>query len=213
MSVAYPISLFRDLHFRFDESLNTAEDWEFTTRAAQLCGVACDPSITAVYRWWDNGNDSSRSEHTHDQWKADRARILAKVNNSSLILPPGSLARIVALSGDLEIAKSMSNAANTEHASMQQQDVQATAQAREHLVMLLQSRSWRKTRHLRKWLRKLRGKNKQDLKLDNLPLTRAGLEHEIAKIRRSSSWRITRPLRWVAKMRAKYSNILPPGGR
>jgi hypothetical protein len=197
MSVAFPVSLFTDLNFRFDESLSTAEDWELTIRAVQVCGIACDPSVTAVYRWW-NDSSSSRTEHSQEEWKENRIRIITKLNQHPFLLPPGSIVRVAELLGQLDeyTPKLLSVGSELERAKAAEQ--REVAVARAELVALLESPGWKKTKPLRKLLKRIRGSKKTEVGIDNLPLTRAGLEHEIRKIKKSSTWKLTKPLRLLA---------------
>lgn len=99
MALAFPMAVFRDLRLRFDESLDTAEDWDLTCRAAQLCGVASDPSVTAVYRRWKN-TETSATAHSSREWRANRLRIIDKLNRQPLLLPPGTVAPVAAMGED-----------------------------------------------------------------------------------------------------------------
>ncbi len=96
MSLAFPRSLFKDLGTRFDQSLSTAEDWDFTCRAAQLCGTASTPVITSVYRWWDN-SPTSMTTVAHEDWKKNRLKVIAKLNNAPVLLPAGVTHSVVAM--------------------------------------------------------------------------------------------------------------------
>ena len=96
MSVAFPATIFRRLGFRFDETLSTTEDWQLTTRAAMLCGVATAPAVTSVYRWWLNG-ESSSFLHEPEVWHSNRQRIIEGLDSRPVLLPPGATSRIVRL--------------------------------------------------------------------------------------------------------------------
>lgn len=93
MSVAFPAAVFRSLESHFDESLSTTEDWELTTRAAMLCGVATTADITAVYRWWTNA-ESSTFFHHPQEWAANRQRVLEKMDSQPILLPSGATKKI-----------------------------------------------------------------------------------------------------------------------
>jgi glycosyltransferase involved in cell wall biosynthesis len=93
MSLAFPAEAFRSLGFRFDESLNTTEDWELSSRLAMLCGVTTAPDVTSVYRWWTNA-ESSAFLHGPKEWDANRQQILQKQNALPVLLPPGATGRI-----------------------------------------------------------------------------------------------------------------------
>jgi hypothetical protein len=93
MCLAFPASLFHELGFRFDERLNTCEDWEFEMRAVLLCGVTAIPEITAIYRRWKNGH-SSYSLHSKDEWRANEELIVDKLDSTPHVFPPGTIRRI-----------------------------------------------------------------------------------------------------------------------
>ena len=96
MSVAFPIDVFHKDGLRFDEGLTTTEDWDLLTRAAMLRGVISTPEITSIYRWWTNG-ESSRFEHSPEEWQSNMARIRRNLDAQPLSLPPGSASQITSL--------------------------------------------------------------------------------------------------------------------
>jgi hypothetical protein len=96
MSMAFPATLFREDGLCFDETMETAEDWDFATRAAMLRGVASSPEVTSIYRWWING-ESTLFTHTREQWEANARRIREKWNSQPILLPHGSASRITSL--------------------------------------------------------------------------------------------------------------------
>jgi hypothetical protein len=93
VAVAFPRGVFHDLGIRFDETLNTTEDWDYIMRVAPLIGVSSSPAVTSVYRWWEN-DESSRSVHDQEEWGRNHAAILRKMDASPLLLPPGSAWRL-----------------------------------------------------------------------------------------------------------------------
>ena len=93
MTIAFPRGLFHDLGFRFDETLNTTEDWEFIVRGAAMVGVESAPEVTSVYRWWLDQH-SSREAHSKDEWDSARDRILDRFDNQVMLMPPSALHRI-----------------------------------------------------------------------------------------------------------------------
>ena len=225
MSAAFPISVFRDLKLRFDEDITTAEDWDFTIRAAQLCGVACSPSITAVYRWWTDASPSSRAEHSRDEWHANRMKIISKIGSAPFLLPAGEILRVADQLGyisqqvkealanyestvaQLLVANKKIETLTTETLAVENDKAAEIFAARAKLIELLKSPYWKKTRFLRKFVGFVRGKRKADLRESNLPLTLVGLEREISRIKRSTSWRVTKPIRSVNKILRKRGLI------
>ena len=130
MSVAFPVSVFRDLRLRFDESLTTTEDWQFIGRAAQYCGVADDFAVTAIYRRWQN---AVNSESLHDlaEWLANRDRIIQGMNGAPLLLPPRSARRIVDLIEGNAAAEAVLEAAEAARVAAEAARVAAEARANE----------------------------------------------------------------------------------
>ncbi|WP_110181048.1 glycosyltransferase family A protein [Nocardioides solisilvae] len=90
MTVAFPRGLFDPLALRFDETLDTTEDWDMVVRAACVVGVHSVPELTSVYRWWDAG--SSREAHAEEEWDEAKARILARLDDLELLVPGSAFA-------------------------------------------------------------------------------------------------------------------------
>ncbi len=93
VALAFPLTVFRDGGERFDESLDTTEDWDFLMRAANLVGVASSPDETCIYRWWDEA-EGSRAEHTSAEWTRNEDAVRAKLDALELRLPRGSASRL-----------------------------------------------------------------------------------------------------------------------
>jgi hypothetical protein len=93
IALAFPRSVFHDFGLRFDETLDTTEDWDFLMRAAFVCGVGCSDEVTGIYRWWSRA-ESSRTLHDKAEWLANHQRIWDKLDERYLILPPGSVGRL-----------------------------------------------------------------------------------------------------------------------
>ena len=92
LSLAFPRGAFHDLGVRFDESLAVTEDWDFLVRVAGLVGVRSSPEVTNIYRWW-LGQASSRELHSSAEWDDARERVLARIDSTVLLLPPGGATR------------------------------------------------------------------------------------------------------------------------
>ena len=89
-SIAYPTKEIKEAGLRFDENLDTQEDWDFMMRSAFKLGITEELEITSIYRWWIKG-ESSRTQHSEKIWALNRAYVLNKFNNLSVSLQPGWL--------------------------------------------------------------------------------------------------------------------------
>jgi ubiquinone/menaquinone biosynthesis C-methylase UbiE len=195
-SIAFPKSLYRDLGFRFDESLSTAEDWDFIVRAAPVCGVACDPAITCVYRRWE-GAETSYTMHSQAEWDANRLYTLRKLDNLPLLLPSGYARKLRELSYDVDRLRSgpprFHAHSDAGTAPVESEYVEAL---RWRLHELVHSKSWRVTGWIRYIIAKVRGKPG----LPDMQIWRFNardMEYLIGVIEGSKSWRYTAPLRAV----------------
>lgn len=215
MSMAFPVAAFREIGLRFDESLSTAEDWQFATRVAMLCGVCSAPDVTAIYRWWTNGHSSSlmipRSE-----WGQNRQTVLAMLNEQPVLLPPGSVTKVVNLIDEVLSLRQRVEAFESERAGMVlprasnakprkgRIDNKKRDLAQRQLKELLESRSWRSTKPLRVTVSLLRRGKGSGLTANKLPKSLEASQRLIEEIRRSLSWRITAPLRIVSKLARRF---------
>ena len=93
-SLAFPRYAFESMGIHFDETLNSAEDWDFQMRTVLLCGVWHSPEITGIYRKWQSG-ESSFSIHSEKTWREDYEKIIAKLDGKSHLFPPGTISRII----------------------------------------------------------------------------------------------------------------------
>ena len=71
----------------FDESLTTAEDWDFLMHCALLCGVHDTGRITFLYRLWQN-TESSRTLHREEEWLKNRSYIIEKFRRIPFLTSP-----------------------------------------------------------------------------------------------------------------------------
>jgi hypothetical protein len=85
--------LFTVLGVRFDEELTVCEDWDVIVRGSLLCGVREIGVLTSVYRRWQDG-ESSYNVHSSESWHRSEQRVLNRINESVVLLPPGSLERL-----------------------------------------------------------------------------------------------------------------------
>lgn len=177
VGLAFPRSIFRDVQIHFDETLSTAEDWDFLMRCAVLVGVHNNPGITSIYRWWTDNDESSRTVHKPEEWKADHERILAKFDRLPIVLPPGSAKRI--------------SRQNVPPANVGLPADSADLLA--EIATILTSRSWRWTK-LGRLPAILRGRPDPVL-ADCMYYSHGQLVRLLSKLRRSGSWRKTRVFR------------------
>ena len=104
MSVAFPRGVFTDLGVRFDETLDTTEDWDFLLQAAAAVGVACTTEFTSIYRWWED-EESSRQEHPEDEWDDNHDVVQGRLDDQVILLPRGSVTRLRALANTDRVAE------------------------------------------------------------------------------------------------------------
>lgn len=95
VALAFPLTVFRGGE-RFDEALDTTEDWDYLMRAASAVGVASSPTETCIYRWWVEA-EGSRAEHSAAEWQRNEDAVRAKLDERELRLPPGSVTRLLEL--------------------------------------------------------------------------------------------------------------------
>ena len=84
MGIAFPVYLFKTLNLKFDETLNTAEDWNYITRCSYLSGVVDIPIVGALYRLWTNSTNSY-IEHSNKIWVKDYIKSLKSFNKLPVI--------------------------------------------------------------------------------------------------------------------------------
>ena len=135
VTVAFPVRVFRELGERFDETLDTVEDWDFLMRAVGLVGIACSPDETCVYRWWV-GDEGSRAEHPEAEWKRNEAAVRRKLDDRELLLPRGSVGRLKELVDGLTAERDRALAERDREASNAQQ---LLGEAQDYLARLDQA--------------------------------------------------------------------------
>lgn len=197
-SLAFPKSLHRDLGFRFDNELTTAEDWDFIVRVAPIAGVAVSPEPTCVYRRWENG-DHSQIAHDQDEWEFNYKKTLKKLDSAPILMPKGTSKKLRAMASESEQLKAeirrLSNAPVRPELFVDDSESAYEEALRWRLHSLLHSRSWRFTaplRALRAWTSGSSGS------IEGMHLWRmkcADLEYLIGRIETSRSMKITRPVR------------------
>jgi len=166
-SLAIPASVFRDLHLRFDETLERCEDWDLLMRASELTGVSESGKPTAIYQRWIS------PAHTNGQldpaWPSAHKRILEKLSETPLLLPAGTAKRLGVVMADprqLELKE-----LEREHLE------RALAEARDTIQRLDAS-----LQHATRAALTLRAQLEAK-------------QRDLSDLRNSTSWRLTAPLR------------------
>lgn len=194
-SIAFPRVLFSDLGYRFDPELSTAEDWDLIIRVAPLCGVACSSAITAMYRLWQDG-DNSASAHDQFEWKSNYIKTLQKINAEPLLLPSGSAVKLRKMYMDLERFQGMVDLDEAEAGlgDVTLDDHDRIAALRDRYHELVTSKSWEITAPLRA-LRRIISRQHWQREPKVWMMNERDLEYRIHLILTSSSWRWTAILR------------------
>ena len=94
VGLAFPKYSFKELGIRFDETLNTTEDWDFLMRTAFVTGVTDIVEPTCIYRLWQNA-ENSQTLHSPEEWKRNHFAIINKFHEIPLLLPIGYTKKLV----------------------------------------------------------------------------------------------------------------------
>lgn len=95
MALALPRGVVADLGERFDEQLETTEDWDLLLRAAGVAGVTSSPEATSVYRVWTE-EEGSRSLHHGDTWQRGHDRVRGRLAERVVLLSGTEAERLAA---------------------------------------------------------------------------------------------------------------------
>lgn len=99
-SVAIPLVALRALGIRFDESMPVVEDWDLLMRTARYSGVLDVGALTSIYHQWDTQSGlGSRAIVAGQVWDATHRAALARFDGEPLLLPPGSVTRLITAAG------------------------------------------------------------------------------------------------------------------
>ena len=86
MGQCFPLYAFRELDIKFDETLDTTEDWDYLMRCAAICGVSDIKRVVAIYRLWKNG-ESSHTEHSKKVWDDNYKLLVKRFSEMQIIYP------------------------------------------------------------------------------------------------------------------------------
>jgi glycosyltransferase involved in cell wall biosynthesis len=93
-SIAIPMSAVDSFGWRFDESLDLAEDWHFVLRAVALLGVHDTHVPTSVYNRWEGDDTATGERARRKQWDKIEREVVDMVGRSYAILPHGTARQI-----------------------------------------------------------------------------------------------------------------------
>ena len=86
MGQCFPLYAFRELDIKFDESLDTTEDWDYLMRCAAICGVVDIKHVVAIYRLW-KGAENSHTEHSKKIWDDNYKLLVQRFKEMEIIYP------------------------------------------------------------------------------------------------------------------------------
>ena len=82
--VAIPSFCYHLLGLHFDDTLTTAEDWDYIMRCVLTVGVYDTERITFLYRLWSN-LETSRTLHAGKEWSKNRKAIYKKLDQIPIV--------------------------------------------------------------------------------------------------------------------------------
>ena len=98
MTIAFPKAMFHEFGFMYDETLTTTEDWDYIMRMAFICGVTDIEEAGAIYRLWENVENSAVL-HTQEEWKKNYNVIRKKHKGIPVVLRKGLIQEMEANGG------------------------------------------------------------------------------------------------------------------
>lgn len=101
MTLAYPVSIVQSGKVKFDESLDTTEDWDFLMKVLPFSGLADIQEVTSIYRLWKNA-ESSWTLHSEQDWESNHKTVQNRLASNPVLLPAGYSANLVAMFDELK---------------------------------------------------------------------------------------------------------------
>jgi hypothetical protein len=157
---------------RFDETLAVVEDWDVILETALLCGVTNNPDVTSLYRRWLSAH-SSFAIHSKDEWHRSRDKILARFDQRTLPMPPGTLSDYHRLYDEVVMRRKM-----TDHLIFERNTARNESSGRAKEISKLAARLHTTT--IERILAVEQGERTQT---------------ELERIRATMSWRMMKPFR------------------
>ena len=84
--LGFPLFAFNELNIKFDEELDTTEDWDYLMRVAAICGVSDIKKVLAVYRLWKN-TENSHTQHSKKVWDDNYKKLVKRFSEMEIIYP------------------------------------------------------------------------------------------------------------------------------
>ena len=97
MGLAFPIELVTDFGLRFDERLETTEDWHFLMRAKNVFPFVSSSERVALYRLWSARGGFSSGSVSQDRWKNDAQLISEEFADMPLLFGKGFIDEVAKL--------------------------------------------------------------------------------------------------------------------
>ena len=88
MGIAFPAVYFQTYGMIFDEACTVREDWDYIMRLASLVGVTEIPEATAIYRSWQNAENSA-AIHNAQEWDDNYAFLSERFKQMPVLIPAG----------------------------------------------------------------------------------------------------------------------------
>jgi glycosyltransferase involved in cell wall biosynthesis len=181
---AIPRTCFTDMGVRFDETLAVVEDWDVILETALLCGVTNNSGVTSLYRRWQSAH-SSFATHSKDEWHRARDKVLARFDQRTLPMPPGTLSDYHRLYQELEMRRKM-----TEHLVFERNVARDESSARGEEILKLNALLETTT-------------IQRNVAVDQGDRTQA----EIERLHATMSWKMTKPVR---SLRQSVGRLIRP---
>ncbi len=88
MAIAFPTVYFQSYGIIFDEGCDIREDWDYIMRLASLVGVTDIPEVTALYRVWQNAENST-TLHSTEEWEENYNFLTERFRQMPVLIPSG----------------------------------------------------------------------------------------------------------------------------
>lgn len=89
MGLSFPSELVHEWGFRFNEGLQTTEDWDFFMRARNVYPFKSSDAHVALYRLWSLKGGNSSDTVSSERWERDRDAVQSAKAQAPLLFAPG----------------------------------------------------------------------------------------------------------------------------